>query len=174
MIEIESNSTEETMALAAAIATALRPGDTVTLTGDLGAGKTCFVRGLAHGLGLDAADVSSPTFVIVHEYRRRLSQPRHETAISIAFDTVLIHLDAYRLSGPDDLHSIGWSDLIANPNAVMAIEWPQRIAASLPPDRLDVTLSHLSPRRRSLILTPLGAMQHRAWELAFSDYVEGQ
>lgn len=173
MIEIESTSTEETMALAAAIATALKPGDTVTLSGDLGAGKTCFVRGLAHGLGLDAGDVSSPTFVLVHEYRRRVANARHETQVSVAVEPILVHLDAYRLQGVEDLMTIGWSELVSDPQAVIAIEWPERIADTLPADRLDVRLKHAGPHSRRLTINPLGEMMNRPWELAFSDYVEG-
>jgi tRNA threonylcarbamoyladenosine biosynthesis protein TsaE len=122
-----------THALGLALGRFLRPGDTVALQGELGAGKTTLVRAIAEGLGIDPALVSSPTFVIVNEY----DNPR---ATSGRPD--LIHIDAYRLSGTDDLDALGW-DRLMDPRpphpgrAAVVIEWPERIAAALPgPDRL--------------------------------------
>ena len=110
-----THSEEETAALAHAIAATLRAGDVVLLWGDLGAGKTAFVRGLAAGLGLDPDEVSSPTFTLVHEYRGgRLT---------------LYHADLYRLdrAAPDDL---GLEQMGAD--GVLAIEWPDRLMHAIP------------------------------------------
>jgi tRNA threonylcarbamoyladenosine biosynthesis protein TsaE len=107
-----SGSERATQEIARQIASTLRPGDVLLLSGDLGAGKTIFVRGLAEGLGIDPGDVSSPTFTLVHEYRGgRLT---------------LYHADLYRLekTATDDLglEEIGVHD------GVLAIEWPDRLA----------------------------------------------
>lgn len=106
-----SGSEAETEALGAEVAATLGPGDVVLVRGDLGAGKTTFVRGLAAGLGLDSDLVSSPTFTLVHEYRGgRLP---------------LVHLDLYRLERAD-LDDIGLDpDLAAR--GVVVVEWPERL-----------------------------------------------
>jgi tRNA threonylcarbamoyladenosine biosynthesis protein TsaE len=111
-----TQSEEETIAVAREFASTLRAGDVVLLSGDLGAGKTAFVRGLAEGLGIDPGDVSSPTFTIVHEYRGgRLT---------------LYHADLYRLerTATEDigLEEMGVED------GVLAIEWPDRLTHALP------------------------------------------
>ena len=111
----QSSSEEQTRQIAAAFAKTLGPGAVVLLEGDLGAGKTAFVRGLAEGLGIDAADVTSPTFTLVHEYRGgRLP---------------LIHVDLYRLDRAD-LDEIGLDqDLAAQ--GITAIEWPERLSRAI-------------------------------------------
>lgn len=133
MIEHESNSPEETMEIGARIATRLRPGDVIALHGELGAGKTCFVRGLASGLGLDPRRVSSPTFVFVQEYAPAPDAPPGVT---------LVHIDAYRISGEDDLDGIGWGEIMAADDVIVAVEWPERVAAVLPEDHIKITLEH--------------------------------
>jgi tRNA threonylcarbamoyladenosine biosynthesis protein TsaE len=115
-----TNSEEETHALAQAFAATLQAGDIVLLAGDLGAGKTTFVRGLADGLGIDPAAVSSPTFTLVHEYRGP--------------GLTLYHADLYRLenTATEDLglEEIGVKD------GVLAIEWPDRLSHDLQGARL--------------------------------------
>ena len=102
------------------------------LEGDLGAGKTVFVRGLAAGLGLDPAEVSSPTFTIVQEYRGgRLT---------------LQHVDLYRL-GPAEVRDLALEDLL-DPESVMAIEWAGRLPEPLPGPAIHVRLSHDPEGRR--------------------------
>ena len=110
-----THSEEETQAAARELAATLEAGDVVLLSGELGAGKTAFVRGLAAGLGIDPDDVFSPTFTLVHEYRGgRLT---------------LYHADLYRLeqAATDDLglEEMGASD------GVLAIEWPDRLTHDL-------------------------------------------
>ena len=111
----QSSSEEQTRQIAAAFAKALSAGAVVLLQGDLGAGKTAFARGLAEGLGIDAGEVTSPTFTLVHEYRGgRLP---------------LIHVDLYRLDRAD-LDEIGLDqDLAAT--GVTAIEWPERLSRAI-------------------------------------------
>jgi len=107
----QSNSEEETRRIAAALAKDLRAGAIVLLKGDLGAGKTAFVRGLAEGLGIKADDVTSPTFTLVHEYRGgRLP---------------LVHVDLYRLEHAD-LDEIGLDQDVAI-RGIVAVEWPERL-----------------------------------------------
>ena len=109
---IVTHSEDDTIREAAGMAARLDAGSIVLLSGELGAGKTAFVRGLAEGLGIDAADVTSPTFTLVHEYRGgRLP---------------LIHVDLYRLDGAA-LEEIGLDDDLAA-RGVLAIEWPERLA----------------------------------------------
>lgn len=125
-IQVHSRSAEETQRMAAVLARSLRPGDVVALEGELGSGKTCFVRGLAEGLDIDPARVSSPTFVIMHEYEG----PRH----------TLVHVDAYRLGSTDDVESIGWHEMLDSRQAVVAVEWPSRIQSVLPADRISIAI----------------------------------
>jgi len=107
-----TESEHETEALGEQFAATLRAGDVVLLSGPLGAGKTAFVRGLARGLGLGAAEVSSPTFTLIHEYRGgRLT---------------LFHVDLYRLTSAD-ADDLGLQELGVD-DGVLAIEWPERLA----------------------------------------------
>lgn len=147
MIEHHSHSADETMGIAAELAATLRGGAFIALHGDLGAGKTCFVRGLARGLGIDPRAVSSPTFVIMHEYESAATdEPR-----------VLIHVDAYRLNGVVELEGIGWEELLDRRDAVIALEWPERIGDALPPDRLDVWIEHRRGDDRCIRIEAVGA-----------------
>jgi tRNA threonylcarbamoyladenosine biosynthesis protein TsaE len=132
-----SRSEDDTRAVAAALAPTLAPGSVLLLSGDLGAGKTAFVRGLAEGLGLEPEDVTSPTFTLVHEYRGgRLP---------------LIHVDLYRLERAD-LDEIGLDqDLAAR--GVMAVEWPERLSAP-PTDALAVSILDLGGDNRSIAIRP--------------------
>jgi tRNA threonylcarbamoyladenosine biosynthesis protein TsaE len=128
-----TRSEDETMAVARELARSLQAGDVVLLSGNLGAGKTAFVRGLADGLGIDPADVSSPTFTIVHEYRGgRLT---------------LYHADLYRLerAATEDigLEEMGVSD------GVLAIEWPDRLTHALPSAR-EIRLEIVDERTRRI------------------------
>lgn len=138
-IERITRSPEETEHLAGVSARCLRSGDVIALFGELGSGKTTFVRGLAVAIGVDPADVSSPTFVIVQRYEG--SNTRW-----------LIHVDAYRLAGPDELETIGWDELIATDNAIIAVEWADRIVDALPRSRtIQVYIEHESPEVRAFL-----------------------
>ena len=110
-VTIATHSEDETIAAGRDLAARVHPGDIVLLTGDLGAGKTAFVRGLAEGLGIDPADVTSPTFTLIQEYSGgRL---------------VLYHVDLYRLK-PIEVDDLGLEDLTIE-GGVTAIEWPDRL-----------------------------------------------
>ncbi|MGH7342576.1 MAG: tRNA (adenosine(37)-N6)-threonylcarbamoyltransferase complex ATPase subunit type 1 TsaE [Candidatus Rokuibacteriota bacterium] len=111
-----SNSEEETQAVAEQLAAGLEPGAVLLLSGELGAGKTAFVRGLAAGLGIDPEEVSSPTFTLVHEYRGgRLT---------------LYHADLYRLD-KTTTEDLGLEEQ-AVAGGVLAVEWPDRLTHALP------------------------------------------
>lgn len=153
MIELTSASVERTMAIGRTIAAATRSRDIIALDGELGAGKTQFVRGLADGLGLDPAAVSSPTFVLMHEYEQEDGS-----------GLVLVHIDAYRLSHPRELDGLGWGDELLD-GAVVAIEWAPRVLSVLSEDRLDVHLAH-APGGRTLRLDGRGTWAPRLHELA--------
>lgn len=136
-----SHSTLHTERLGERIATLAEPGDVIALWGELGAGKTVLARGLAIGLGVEAADVTSPTFVILHEhFSGRLP---------------LFHLDLYRLSGRTDLGSTGWEECL-EAGGITVIEWPDRAGADLPEDRLDVRLEHIAETKRRVLIEATG------------------
>ena len=127
--------------LAQALAAALPQRSFIALTGDLGAGKTTFVKAFAAAVGIDPTEVVSPTFGLVHE---------HPSPAGI-----LLHADMYRLAGPDDLHEVGWQDAVARATWVF-VKWPERITAALPADRLDVAITIDSPSARALTFTGHG------------------
>jgi tRNA threonylcarbamoyladenosine biosynthesis protein TsaE len=122
-----SQEPEQTRSAGVALARVL-PGDGIvlSLSGELGAGKTQFVKGLAEGLGLDPNSVTSPTFAIVNEYRPTAGPP-------------LIHMDFYRLESEMALEEVGFLDLLAL-GGVLAIEWGDRFPNSLPADRMEIQL----------------------------------
>ena len=123
-MEYVSNSPAETEALGAALAGRLKPGAVVAFTGDLGAGKTAFVRGMARGLGIPER-VTSPTFTIVNEYEGgRLP---------------LFHFDMYRLSSSDELFDIGWEDYLVR-GGVCAVEWSENVSDALEGDCIRVDI----------------------------------
>jgi tRNA threonylcarbamoyladenosine biosynthesis protein TsaE len=123
---------EDTVAAGRKLGARLAAGSTVLLYGDLGAGKTAFVRGLAEGLGIDPADVSSPTFTIVQEYRG----PR----------LTLQHVDLYRLA-PAEVADLALDDLL-DEATIMAIEWAERLPRTPPDPVVTVRLSHVEDGRR--------------------------
>lgn len=133
MIRRDSASEDETMAIGREMGATLGPGAVIRLSGPLGAGKTAFVRGLAEGLGCDAAAVSSPTFAIMQEYRGRL---------------VLQHVDLYRLT-PVEVDDLGLDEL--SQGAVMAVEWPDRWTAA-PEGTIDVSIEPTGHESRRLTI----------------------
>jgi tRNA threonylcarbamoyladenosine biosynthesis protein TsaE len=134
MIEVESSSPEETERLAAALAAELQPGDVVTVSGELGSGKTTFVRGAARGLGVEGP-VTSPTYTIGHLY---------EGCVPVS------HVDLYRFEGMADAE---WGDLESYfGDAIAFIEWPEAGAGFLPRARAAVGLRHLGDTHRLIVV----------------------
>jgi tRNA threonylcarbamoyladenosine biosynthesis protein TsaE len=137
----ETRSEDETLRVGAEVGRTLAAGDVLLLHGDLGAGKTAFVRGLAEGLGANPADVSSPTFTIMQEYR--------------GGGVPLFHVDLYRLSDPREIEDLGLEEIAAD--GVLAIEWAEKLDAQarLKPSRyLAVRIAHGDGDARTITLQP--------------------
>jgi tRNA threonylcarbamoyladenosine biosynthesis protein TsaE len=132
-----SNSVEQTEAIAGEIAVELRGGECVALHGDLGAGKTQFVRGLVSALGGNARAVSSPTFVLLNIYPGGRLQ--------------VFHLDAYRINGSDDFEAIGFSELLEQ-GGIVVVEWAQRVESLLPKRRIDVYIEVIDENSRKITI----------------------
>ncbi len=135
-MEYISRSEEQTEQIAVALAAALKGGETIAFYGGLGMGKTCFVRGLAKGLGYKGS-VSSPTFAIVNEYKGG------------RFD--LYHFDMYRISNWEDLFSTGFYDYLEYDN-IIAVEWSENIEAALPENTVRITFTRLSDTERKIVV----------------------
>ena len=133
VLKLQSRSAAETKKIAGRLGAGLRPGDVVTLSGELGAGKTTFAKGLAKALGVRSEkEVSSPTFVIIHEYEGRLP---------------VYHLDWYRLERVEGADR-QLAEECFDGKAVTLIEWPERGKEILPDKRIDVKISHAGANLR--------------------------
>ena len=138
----QTNSADETRSLASSIGAVLRPGDTLCLIGDLGAGKTTFTQGLALGLGLPPDEpVNSPTFMLLAEH------PGGRVP--------LFHFDVYRLPDSSALYDLAFDEYLSG-EGVVVIEWADRITDALPPDRLDLVFSAVSYDTRQITITAQG------------------
>jgi len=126
-LRLTSDGPERTRGIAAAMAATMVEGDLLVLTGDLGAGKTCFTQGLGSGLGIDER-ITSPTFTLANRYHGRLT---------------LHHLDVYRLDGESDAGDLDLDELLET--GVTVIEWGDRVIGLLPDERFTVTLSFPDP-----------------------------
>lgn len=133
--------------LARTLSAALPRGGFVALSGDLGAGKTTFVKAFATAVGIDPAEVVSPTFGLIHVHRGTSGHGGRGGG--------LVHADLYRLLDVADLHETGWDDAVAAADWTFA-EWPERIAAALPADRLDIAITITGPTARSFTVTSRG------------------
>ena len=130
---VSTNSEDETFALGEKVAAALEPGTFVLLHGDLGAGKTAFVRGMAAGLGANPDDVSSPTFVLIQHYKGR---------------TPLVHVDLYRLDSAAAVDDLGLEELASG--AVVAVEWAERLPRAV--DGVTVKIDDLGDDARRITI----------------------
>lgn len=131
-------SEADTARLGRALGGVLRAGDVVGMTGPLGAGKTTLVRAVAEGAGIDPAFVSSPTFVMVNEYEAERGPD-------------LVHVDAYRLTGPEDLDALGW-DRLTDGACIVLIEWADRIIEALPGATAWIDIDIIGEHGRSIAL----------------------
>lgn len=107
---------------------AVRPPLLVALSGDLGAGKTTLVQAICRGYGV-TEPITSPTYALVHEYHAARSR--------------VFHLDLYRLEHEHELTNIGWDDIVADPHALVLVEWPERAGSRLPAAHVPIDLEHL-------------------------------
>ncbi len=137
MLEFISNSPEDTESFAFSIANKLNGGMVLAFTGSLGMGKTCFVRGLARGIGYNG-DVTSPTFSLVNEY--------------VGGRVNLYHFDMYRVTGWEDLYSTGYFDYL-DLGGLLAVEWSENITAALDDNTIYVTIEKLSDLSRRITVT---------------------
>ncbi len=141
--EMLSRSVQETEQLGERLGALLRGGEVICLSGDLGAGKTAFTRGIGRGWGA-AEPVTSPTFTLVHEHHRARD------------GQTLYHVDCYRLGGAADAWTIGLDELLHG-EGVAVIEWPENVADALPAERLWVTLDFIDDQARRFTFRASGA-----------------
>ena len=137
MIEIRTNSEEETYLFAKQFAESLKDGDIVCLNGDLGAGKTVFVRGISSYFGIE--DISSPTFTIVNEYKGTKD---------------INHFDVYRLSNEDEFYDCGLDEYFGE--GICIIEWSDIIKDALPSEYIDVRIQKIDEDERNIIIEKIG------------------
>lgn len=142
MMEWTSRSPERTRRLGEKLAGALQPRDVLALTGEIGAGKTTFVQGIAEGLGVPSGSVASPSFVLVREYRQGRIP--------------LFHADLFRLERLPDAATLGLEEYYEE-LGVTVIEWANRIPAVLPEEYLEVRFEVVDPKSRRLNLVPHGS-----------------
>ncbi|MBQ9414997.1 MAG: tRNA (adenosine(37)-N6)-threonylcarbamoyltransferase complex ATPase subunit type 1 TsaE [Clostridia bacterium] len=133
---VQTHNVKETEALGARLSSTLSAGTVVALFGDLGMGKTAFVRGMAKGLGLPTGEVSSPTFTLVQEY---------------GGNPPLVHFDMYRVETWDDLYTTGFFEYI-DAGAILAVEWSENIENALPETAVRVTIERLSETDRRITI----------------------
>lgn len=139
-VDFVSRSPEQTRRLGIRLGALLKPAEVICLSGDLGSGKTTFVQGLAKGWGsLDA--VSSPTFVLVNQYRRPDGSLMH-------------HLDAYRIESILEAEDLDIDALLTS--GTLVVEWVDRIAQALPSENLLISFSWVGDEQRNLVFTPQG------------------
>lgn len=141
MYTITTRSESETLFLGKMLGGMLKPGDLVTLNGDLGAGKTCLARGVGSGLDV-AGRVKSPSFALVNEYEGRIP---------------LYHMDVYRLDNPAEIEDLGYEEYFYGTGATL-VEWAERISSYLPEQRLDIMISKVpnDEDTRKITLSPRG------------------
>ncbi|WP_461257267.1 tRNA (adenosine(37)-N6)-threonylcarbamoyltransferase complex ATPase subunit type 1 TsaE [Treponema sp. R80B11-R83G3] len=135
MVNIVSNSPEETINLGKRIARFLTAGSVIALEGCLGSGKTCLTKGIALGLGI-TENITSPTYTIINEYQNGPSP-------------ALLHIDAYRLNCDKDFEDIGGDEII-NSNGISIIEWSERIPKSIPENSIKIRMEITSPVSRAI------------------------
>ncbi|MBE2184892.1 MAG: tRNA (adenosine(37)-N6)-threonylcarbamoyltransferase complex ATPase subunit type 1 TsaE [Anaerolineae bacterium] len=141
-LDVISHSAEQTGRLGARLGSLLQPGDIICLSGEMGAGKTVFSRGIGAGWGA-LIPISSPTYTLVHQHVR-------------SRDTeILYHVDCYRLESEQDVESAGLDDILSR-SATIILEWPEQIESFLPGEHLWVTLRHLEGNRRNLLFEGRG------------------
>lgn len=138
LIEIASGSAEETFALGRAVGKNAAEGDIFALSGELGAGKTCFTCGLARGIGVDEEyAIASPTFTLINEYPGRCR---------------FYHFDVYRLNQIDELIDLGYDEYISA-KGVIAIEWAEKIRSALPDDTIRVDFAYVDENKRIISIS---------------------
>jgi len=140
-ITVSTRSPEETLRLAVKLGKRCGPGDVISLTGELGSGKTLFAKGLARGLDVPKDEpVVSPSFTLLNEYAGRCP---------------VYHFDFYRLDGVQDLENLGIDEYIGGEGVVM-VEWAERIPEALGTERLEIHLEYAGENERTIIISGIG------------------
>ncbi|MCL5410944.1 MAG: tRNA (adenosine(37)-N6)-threonylcarbamoyltransferase complex ATPase subunit type 1 TsaE [Patescibacteria group bacterium] len=139
-MEYISKSEEETYKIASDLAKKIKPGDVFALEGDLGSGKTTFIKGFAKALGI-TNEITSPTFVLLKRYN---------IPHSIVGIKDLIHIDCYRMSSLEDAHSIGINELLEDKDSIILLEWPSKIREILPLRTIRLTFEYINDRERKI------------------------
>lgn len=147
-LTIISPTPQETERIGSLVGTLLITGDVIALTGELGAGKTTLVRGLAQGMGVSGEEVASPSFTLVNEYDGPLP---------------LFHIDLYRLGNIQELHEIGYEEYISEAG-VTVIEWADRVRDAIPHESLWITLRYQSSEQREIEMHPRGVRYEKMIE----------
>ncbi len=132
---VETTSVRETYEIAASLAACLQPGDIVCLHGDLGAGKTHFVKGIAASFGINPDTVSSPTFTLIHEYREG--------------QVPVFHFDFYRLKSEEEALDIGAEEYFYS-DGICFVEWPEKALGIIPKDALWIDIKHMGDNQRQI------------------------
>jgi len=139
MKSVVTSSPQETIELAQKIARKLKGGEILALTGDLGSGKTTFVKGLAEGLKV-ADTITSPTFVMLKPYSAKIKQRPIE----------LVHVDAYRAENIEDIKSVGIEDYLDRSDTILAVEWAEKIAEILPKNTIKIKFQTIDKDKREI------------------------
>jgi tRNA threonylcarbamoyladenosine biosynthesis protein TsaE len=147
-LEVTSHSESETIAFGRRLGALLEPGDLILLFAPFGAGKTHLTKGIAGALGVDEADVNSPSFVLINEYTaaRRFAGRRR---------VPIYHVDLYRIESPDELATIGLDDVIAG-DGIAVIEWAERAADWFPHEHLAIQIAYIGETERQIVVRPQG------------------
>lgn len=132
-----TNSAEETKKIGSLFSRNLKPGDVIFLSGELGSGKTTFIQGLLKGLGISER-VISPTFIIIRQYELKVKSPASRGRQKLK---VFYHIDLYRTKVKADIKSLGMEEILGDREAIVAIEWPERILVENIKSRVDFRIS---------------------------------
>ncbi|MEK7605263.1 MAG: tRNA (adenosine(37)-N6)-threonylcarbamoyltransferase complex ATPase subunit type 1 TsaE [Patescibacteria group bacterium] len=135
---ITTHSTEETYAYAKKISETLKPGDIITLQGDLGSGKTTFTQGLGKALGI-TRPITSPTFLFIKSY-----------SIEKGVIKKLYHVDLYRIEKEEDIKGLGLMEMLSDSEAITVIEWPEKMGSLLPQRRIALEFEYVDENTRRI------------------------
>lgn len=137
-----TKSAEETQQFGELFAKKLNKQSIIALSGDLGAGKTTFVQGLAKGVGITKR-IISPTFIIIRKYRIKKQVKE------------FYHIDLYRIHSEKDLEGLGLQEILHDPEAIVVIEWPEKLGSLLPKERWDICFEHVGENERKITINKI-------------------
>lgn len=153
-LDLISHSPDQTRRFGYHLGRLARAGDVLLLHGQIGAGKTTLVQGIARGLGVEGY-VQSPTFTLAGEHVGRTAGEK---------PTTLYHLDLYRLEDAGELTTFGYEEYFEEPSGIVVVEWPERMAGGVPDEHLLITLEHLADTKRRLAFLPQGSRAQETTE----------